>query len=419
MKGEGDKKRKERRHQMAFNPFEEKGIKMEKQIKSWDKIDVKPYDKEQVDPYTRCRVILMNGIEVEAVIFKHQFARMTADMELKKNLALSRRVEQEQQKMVCWLVPGNESTIENTIGYEQLAVDLTAYLAQNLSDRYVKDVFDFGLLEDFDHLYRYANLLDLVEGKSADSIVQGQTEIMPGRPTRAEHRHPFDDVRNFVDMNKSDPKDLLFILTLTSAEQQTMNFYMNVGNRATDRVGRGLYQEIGMIEEQHVTQYESLADPRASWFDMMVMHEYNECYLYYSMMEQETDGRIKKIWEQCLGMELEHLKKASEIMQKYEKKDAREVCGTNFPDPIILQSNIEYVRKVLASQVDLTANETKFVQVDELPREHRYFQYQAMINEKFVPDRAVIEEHIRKMGEDYRAEKKPHPVQAFRDRRAA
>jgi hypothetical protein len=69
--------------------------------------------------------------------------------------------------------------------------------------------------------------------------------------------------------------------------QQTMNVYMNVGNRQTDMVGRGLYQEIALIEEEHVTQYGSLEDPRLSWFEMAVLHEYNECYLYWSCMQSE------------------------------------------------------------------------------------------------------------------------------------
>ena len=37
-----------------------------------------------------------------------------------------------------------------------------------------------------------------------------------------------------------------------------------------------------MIEEQHVSQYESLQDPHATWLEMLLLHEYTECYLYYS-----------------------------------------------------------------------------------------------------------------------------------------
>ena len=52
----------------AFKPFEQKPKKMEDLMIDWKKLYPKPYDKKKVDPWTKCRVILMNGIEVEAVI---------------------------------------------------------------------------------------------------------------------------------------------------------------------------------------------------------------------------------------------------------------------------------------------------------------------------------------------------------------
>ena len=45
---------------------------------------------------------------------------------------------------------------------------------------------------------------------------------------------------------------------ITAAEQQTMNYYMNVCGLYPTELGRKLYQEIGMVEEQHVSQYLSL-----------------------------------------------------------------------------------------------------------------------------------------------------------------
>lgn len=401
---------------MAFRPFEQKGMPIEKQIKSWPEVSLQPYNKHEVNPYTRCRVILMNGIEVDASLFKHEFARHCLDIDLSRQVAVTRKVEQQQQKMVSGLIPGDESTIENTIGYEQLAVDLTACLAKMEPDQYVKKVFDFGLLEDFDHLYRYANLLESIEGIKAEKIVGKMTEIMPGRPTIAEHRNPFDDVRKPVDM-KSNPISSLNICTLVAAEQQTMNYYMNVANRPMDPIGRGLYQEIGMIEEQHVTQYESLCDPKPNWFERLVMHEYHEAWLYHSMMEQEVDARIQKFWQTCLEMELGHLQIACEIYRKYEKKDPEALLPEAFPPSLILQSNMEYVRDILANQVHLTANLTDFVPVDQLPKDHRYFAYQRMVNQKFIPSQEVIREHIDKFKQDYRFEAMgAHPVDMYRKR---
>ena len=98
--------------------------------------------------------ILMNGTEFESVWLGHQFSRHCADNDLRREIAMLRRIEQQQQKRIAALKPADESLLEHTIGYEQLAVDLTAIFAQRESDKYVKMAMDFALLEDFDHLYR-------------------------------------------------------------------------------------------------------------------------------------------------------------------------------------------------------------------------------------------------------------------------
>lgn len=396
---------------MSFNPFKEKGIPIDKQLRNWSELNIQPYLKQDVDPYTRTRVITMNGIEVESAFFSHQFARHTPDPEIRKYLALTRRIEQQQQKAVNWLIPGNESSLEVTIGYEQVAVDLTAFLARNEPDPYLKQAFEFGLLEDFDHLYRYANLLDMTEAKKAEEIVGRLTEIMPGRPTVAEHRHPYDDVRKPSDRTKANPVSLLHVLTLVAAEQQTMNFYMTVGNRPMSPLARGLYLEIAQIEEQHVTHYESLLDPTASWFEQDVMHQYNECYLYYSFMQQESDPRIKQLWELHLNMELEHLRLACDMMRKHEKRDPEELFPQELPETVLFEQNKEYIRQVLADQVNLTGSDTEFVPVDQLPEGARYFEYQETVNRDGVPSEQVIEEHQRQVGREYRfTSEGGHPV---------
>jgi hypothetical protein len=406
---------------MAFNPLAEKGIALDRQLRNWSELNVQPYDKDSVHPYTRCRVIAMAGIEVEAVLFGHQFARHTVDIDLKRQIAMVRRIEQQQQKLVNWLIPGEENTVEVTIGYEQVAVDLTAWIAQNEPDAYARKVYDFGLLEDFDHLYRYANLLDMMSNpRKASDIVGDLTEITPGRPTYAEHRHPFDDVRRSLTRN-ANSLSLMHAMTVTAAEQQTMNFYMNVGNRPTDPIARGVYLEIAMIEEQHVTQYESLLPADCTWAEMMVLHEYNECYMYYAMLQDEIDPRIKAIWELHLNFEIEHLRQACELMKKIDGKEAAELLPKELPEPIKFQSNKEYVRKVLETQIPLTAKETEFVPTDKLDGNHRYFKYQKSVNgAEASPTEALINSHRLQEGTDYRVESEgPHPVDWLRQQRQA
>jgi hypothetical protein len=226
---------------------------------------------------------------------------------------------------------------------------------------------------------------------------------MPGRPTVAEHRHPYDEVRRPTDRQSTDPLTMLHILTILAAEQQTMNFYMNAGNIPVNPLTRGLYLEIAQIEEQHVNHYESLLDPNASWLEQEILHQSNECYMYYSFMQQESDRRIWQLWELHLNMELEHLRIACELMRNYEKRDPEQFLPKELPEPVHLEENKQYVRQVLANQVALTADGTEFVPVKQLPEDARYFSYQQTVNQGGVPSEQVIEEHIRQVGKDYRA----------------
>lgn len=82
-----------------------------------------------------------------------------------------------------WLLPGVSSVLETTIAYEQVAVDLTAWVARTEPVPYLTQAYQVGVLEDFDHLHRYANLYEIIEHRKAESIVDGLTEVMPGRPT--------------------------------------------------------------------------------------------------------------------------------------------------------------------------------------------------------------------------------------------
>jgi hypothetical protein len=402
---------------MAFNPLEQSGIPVEAQFRDWAELLPEPYDKLDVDPYTRTRVILMNGIEVESIIFSHQFARNTDNVDITQTLALSRRVDQQQQKVINGLNPGNQSPLETTIGYEQVAVDLTAWLARHEPDPWLKQALDFALLEDFDHLYRYANLYDLLDGESAAELTKHLTEITPGRPTLVEHRHPYDDLRGHYNTATVDPLSRLHVMTIVAAEQQTMNFYMNHASDWIEPIARGLYTEIAQIEEQHVTHYESLIDPLDSWCKQLVFHKYNEVYLYWSMLQQETDARIKQIWELHCDMEIGQLHEACRLLRTYEGVEPAEILPPALPDePVTFEPNKEYVREVLATQINLRSDGLNYVDVHELPDDHRYFQHQEILNRSGVPSEQVIDDNRAENDHDYRDETEgPHPVEGLRE----
>lgn len=405
---------------MTFNPFLEKPKKLESIIMSWKDLAQQPYNKMEIDPFTRVRCILMNGTEYESVWFGHQFHRHSDNNDLRRTIALVRRSEQQQQKLIAGLKPPDENLLETTIGYEQLAVDLTAFFAQNVKDANVKNALDFALLEDFDHLYRYANLLESDMNAKAEDYVGEYTEVTPGRPTVSHHRHPYDEVKNPISNKKADVFTKCAVNIITAAEQQTMNYYMNLGAFYKNQKGRELYTEIAMVEEQHVSQYGSLIDPTASWFESCLMHEYIECYLYYSMMCDETDKHIKSIWEMLLEQEISHLHASVLNLKKYENKEWPEVIPNgDFPELVKFKTNADYVRKILKNTVEMTAQRESYENINNLDDGDNFFKYQNKIQKDTRKNSShkVVEEHINHYGKDYRYEKSPNPIKELQDRK--
>ncbi len=371
---------------MALDLTKEKGIPLDRQQFTWRDMVQMPISKLDDDAFTRVRVILMNGLEMEMNRFGHALARFN-DGEMRRAIARTRRAEQHQQTTVNWLLGPDHSPLETTIGYEQVAIEVTAAVAQSEPDPYLAQVYRFGLLEDFDHMYRFASLMDRVEGKDANTILQSYTDILPGRPTSIEHRHPDDDVRDHFDRTKAAPITKINALTIMSAENQTHDYYMTIGPMFADPIARQLYAEIASIEEQHTTHYESMLDPRMTWMESWLLHEAMEIYNYMTCAAHETNPRIKQIWTRFCDYEIGHLQFAMECFKKFEKRDPMEVLPKELPEPMSHSSQRDFVRKVLKDEVHKRAAGTKIV--DQEPANSPSKAYRDQLNSKGSPSELV------------------------------
>jgi hypothetical protein len=375
---------------MALNLLQDKGVPLAKQRFTWKELVQRPYSKLDDDAFTRVRVILMNGIESEALRFSHACARM--NRELQQGLAQVRRVEQHQQTLVNWLNPADQSPLETTIGFEQVAIEVTASVAESEPDPYLAQVYRFGLLEDFDHLYRYAALMDRVEGKDANTLIQSYSDIRPGRPTSIEHRHPDDDLRQPYERTQAALVTKLNALTIMAGEHQTHDYYMTVGPTFADPIARQLYAEIASIEEQHVTQYESIIDATETWLEKWLLHEATEVYNYFSCVEFESNPHVKRIWERFLDYELGHLRFVADVFEQTERRDAAEVLSESLPAPIQYTSHREFVRDTLRRELQLSAAGTKFVDRSKETKQTR--EYRKHINSEGSPSDTVAASYI-------------------------
>jgi hypothetical protein len=365
---------------MALDIFKEKGVPLERQTFNWKDLVQLQTSKLDDDAFTRVRIILMNGIESEALRFQHACARMNKDLQLA--LARVRRIEQHQQTMVNWMLPADLSPLETTIGFEQVAIEVTASIALHEPDSYLAQVYRFGLLEDFDHLYRFSALMDRVMGADANNILQSYTDILPGRPTSVEHRAPQDDLRECYDRTTAQPITKLNASTLVAGENQTHDYYMMIGPMFADPIARGLYAEIASIEEQHVTQYESIIDPNETWLEKWLMHEATEIYNYFSCAQYETNHKVRAVWERMLDYELGHLHYVLEIFRQSEGRDVEELLPRSLPEPIDYKSHREFIRETLNREVDMRASGARFINKDEEEPDSPSCVYREQMNSK-------------------------------------
>jgi rubrerythrin len=377
---------------MTLDLFREKGVPLERQTFDWRELAPLPYSKLDDDAFTRVRVILMNGIEAEAVRFQHACARMNA--KLQPELANIRRIEHHQQTLVNWLHPPDQSPLETTIGFEQTAIEVTAAVAVAEPDPYLGQVYRFGLLEDFDHLYRYSALYDRLEGKDPNVLLQSYTDILSGRPTAVEHRAPIDDLRAPYERTATSMISKLHALTIMGGENQTHDYYMTIGPMFSDPLARQLYAEIASIEEQHVTQYESIIDTSETWLEKWLLHEAAEVYNYWSCAEAETNARIKAVWERFTAYELGHFHAVKEIFQRVENRDAAEVIDAVLPEPIRYESHRELIRQVLRDEVSLRATGNVFVPEDQVPEDNPSQVYRRRMNEKGSPSEIIATGYV-------------------------
>jgi hypothetical protein len=351
-----------RKDSMAINLLTDKGTPLARQRFTWKELAGKPISKLDDDAFTRVRVILMNGIELDALRFQQVLLRMHG--KAREALAQLTRIEHHQATAVNWLLSADHSPLETTIAYEQVAIEVTASVAQLEQDPGMAQGFRYALLEDFDHLYRYAALLDRLEGKDANNITQGYTDIVPGRPTIVHHRSPENDL---LECYPADAQlaTKLHAITLVGGEYQTHDYYMNVGPIFADPVARALYAEIASVEAQHIVHYGSMLNPDESPLEKLLLSQANEAWTYAACAEQESNPRIKAMWERFLDYELGHVQVAMKLMKDLEGRDPAELLGDGkLPAGIQFKSQREFVRKTLA-EVPMRKDGTRYVQEDD------------------------------------------------------
>lgn len=378
---------------MTLNLLEHRGVPLDKQLFTWRDMVQPPISPYDDDALSRCRILTLAAVEAATVRFSHVAACM--DRSLQLPLAKVRRVDQHQRTLVNYLLPADLTPLEISLAHEQCGVETAAMITRHESDPALAQVFRFVLLEDMDHLYRFAALLQRLEGKDARRVLQHYTDAVPGRPTRVSHRAPEDELRSAYDTQRTTGLSKMNVRTLLACKDHTYQYYMTVGAMFADTMARQLYAEIASVEEQHLTQYTSLIDPRETMFEKWLLWEACEAYNYYCAMKQETNPRLRAIWERFLDYELGQLSFARQLFERLEGRDASEVLPSELPDPAPYKGQREFIANTRERETGLRAAGGRFIDANyERSEAAQTVAYRNQLNSGGVPSDAVIAGYV-------------------------
>jgi rubrerythrin len=358
---------------------------VELQYLNWHDMVRTPISKLDDDAFTRVRIVLMSALEDQALRFAHGAARASA--ELREGLARVRRIELHQGIAVRSLLGADHSALELALAHKQCAVEVGAALAQREAHESIASALRFVLLEDMDHLYRFAALLDRVEGRDANNILQSYTDIVPARPSILQHRAPHDDLLASYDCTTVGLPSRLHLLCMQAGASQMRGLFAHAGVAHSDPVVRQLLAEIASIEEQHATHFASLIDPRETWLEQWLLHEAAEAWSYAACVQQESDSRIKAFWEQMLDYEIGQFHFVAGLLRTQQGQDPQRLVPRELPEPLPFASQREFVRKVMREELELSVVAQRHVPRSQESQATR--DYRAQVDAEGSPSEAV------------------------------
>jgi hypothetical protein len=309
----------------VFDPLDHPGLPVDRHTRHWHELDVQPVDARATDLYTRYRITAMEALEAAAARFDRQLTRRTWDADARRSVGSLGQFAADRQHHVAALQPRAQSALETAVGRERAALDLVTWVARNESDPARSHAYRRQAWWHLDRVRSYAELADRAGFGWANRIASEVDELGPPSATRR-------PTPRRVDPGQPDPA------------RQPMSLLNDWAVRA---LRKQLARSPGAATQ----------DTAGGGWDQLVVHESANCYLYYSFLNEETDPRVRPLWELYLQMELAHLRVAANLLRRYAGRDPQEVMGASLPEPVRWAGNPLYL-------VDLPADETDDVTTD-------------------------------------------------------
>lgn len=299
--------------------------------------------------------------------------------------------------------------VEQAVRLEQLQADLTAALERVPGTQPLRPALSFFLVEDTDRLYRFANLLDAEQERSAESLLDGLCEITPGRPCAAAHRDPADFLFEELDFERDACAACLSAVLLGGVKRQAARVYTACAASAGEAF-RPMFAEAALLLQEQSIAYSSLWDSRLEPAQRLLWRGRAARYLFASLYAAERDERLKSLWSDLLDRRAEQVRRMAAL------------CGCTeedvLPPLFVLRDHSEMARTVLERQATLTRLREALIPVEQMPPNQAYFAHQRrwVGDGRALPSHCAVQRYIERYGTDYRFERRRSALEALHDR---
>ncbi|WP_203903987.1 hemerythrin domain-containing protein [Virgisporangium aliadipatigenens] len=256
------------------------------------------------DSYTRCRVSTMEGIETASALFDRRLVQRCRDVESRQSVGRLGESASARRDNIAARKPQLEHPLESAIGSARAALDLVIWVARNEPDRDRRTAYQRQAWSHLAQLQRLVELSDRAGHPWADRV-GSEIEELTAMPVPTAQRPGDPGPFGSPPPSTTQPVSLLHRWAVGASRPRRGSEW---------RTGHG------------------------DW-GQLVVHESAACYLYYSFMGQETDRRLRQLWELHLQMELANLRAAGDLLRRHTGRDPQEVVGPGLPEPVALAGN--------------------------------------------------------------------------------
>jgi hypothetical protein len=301
----------------VFDPLDHPGLPVERHGRHWHELDVEPIDVRRSDPGARGRISTMEALEAAAALFDRRLTPRCPDADSRASVGRLGESASERRRHVAALQPRPGSTLEDAIGAERAAYDLVAWVARSEVTPRWAAAYRGQARQHLERLRSYAELGDRIGFGWADRV-GSEVDDLSSAAGRAQ-----DPRRAAPPGSTADPPtSLLYDWAVRAAQQQIA--------RHSGGITRQLPRP-DTVENLRRRGYRPDAG-RIRW-ERLVVHESATCYLYYAFLGEETDPRLRPVWELHLQMGLAYLRAAGDLLRSYTDQDPHQVVGTGLPEP--------------------------------------------------------------------------------------